>query len=395
MLMRKFFTLIAVAAMAITASAQGTYQYDSESAVAAGTTVDAVPNCTLTFGAAGGAEFKAAKADSHLTGFTKFCEGNGTNGNYTDGAPVGTCYELKPALSGKITVAVVLNAEKAFFVRENGEALADYNGIKVDVKYYGTYSFDVVGGKTYDVYCTGSKLGFYGFTYEATGGDTPAPAEGETFTLEGAWPEGDFGTIKTPISIDYDTKTITFDKFLGGSASLVVKYELRSQSQDPTMPGTMFNIILESGATANGEIGGATTYDLDGLKDASVIFTDNDGNNVTKLNNPQIIFGTYSCIEFKTGGKYEISLYMVGKYSKWENGDWGAVSSGNGFFNLVITVPASAGGPTDAIDAVAADVDEDAPVEYYNIQGMRVANPAPGQLVIRRQGNKVSKVIFR
>lgn len=393
--MKKIFTLIAAAIVTFTAAAQGTYQYTSETAVAAGTTVDAVPNCTLTFGAAGGADFKAAKADTHVEGYSEFCEGNGENGKFADGAASGTAYELKPALNGKITVAVVLNANKSFFVYEDGTALADFNGIKVDEKYYGTYTFDVTGGKTYDVFCTGSKLGFYGFSYEVTGGDTPAPAEGETFTLEGAWPEGDFGTIKNPISINYDTKTITYDKFLGGSAALVVKYALRSESQDPTMPGTMFNIILESGATANGSIGGGTTYDLDGLKDASVIFTDKDGNNVTKLNSPQVMFGTYSGIEYKTGGKYEIALYMVGKYSKWENGDWGAVSSSNGFFNLVITVPASASGDS-GIDNVAIDtVDEDAPVEYYNIQGMRVANPTPGQLVIRRQGNKTSKAIFR
>lgn len=38
--------------------------------------------------------------------------------------------------------------------------------------------------------------------------------------------------------------------------------------------------------------------------------------------------------------------------------------------------------------------DENAPVEYYNLQGIRVANPAPGQLIIRRQGAKVEKVLM-
>ncbi|MDE6377144.1 MAG: hypothetical protein K2K72_00190, partial [Duncaniella sp.] len=38
-------------------------------------------------------------------------------------------------------------------------------------------------------------------------------------------------------------------------------------------------------------------------------------------------------------------------------------------------------------------VDENAPVEYYNLQGVRVANPENG-LYIRRQGNKVEKVIL-
>jgi len=44
------------------------------------------------------------------------------------------------------------------------------------------------------------------------------------------------------------------------------------------------------------------------------------------------------------------------------------------------------------IDDVVAE--EDAPVEYYTLQGVRVAEPTPG-LYIRRQGSKVSKVVIR
>lgn len=36
-----------------------------------------------------------------------------------------------------------------------------------------------------------------------------------------------------------------------------------------------------------------------------------------------------------------------------------------------------------------------APVEYYNLQGVRIANPAPGQVVIVRQGNEVKKVLVK
>ena len=52
-------------------------------------------------------------------------------------------------------------------------------------------------------------------------------------------------------------------------------------------------------------------------------------------------------------------------------------------------------GLSSAINSVADDtVDADAPVEYFNLQGIRVANPSKGSLVIRRQGTKVTKVIF-
>ena len=44
-----------------------------------------------------------------------------------------------------------------------------------------------------------------------------------------------------------------------------------------------------------------------------------------------------------------------------------------------------------AIESVA--VDANAPVEYYNLQGVKVANPENG-LFIKKQGNKATKVIL-
>ena len=119
---------------------------------------------TLTFGEAGGNDFKAAKADAHVEGFTAFTEGNGTNGNSAGG----TFYIFKPVYDGKVDFAVVLNAAKNFYIEEDGTALADFNGITVDEKKYGTFTCDVKAGSTYKVYCSGSKLGFYGLKYYNT-----------------------------------------------------------------------------------------------------------------------------------------------------------------------------------------------------------------------------------
>ncbi len=38
---------------------------------------------------------------------------------------------------------------------------------------------------------------------------------------------------------------------------------------------------------------------------------------------------------------------------------------------------------------------EEASVEYFNLQGVRISEPAAGQVVIRRQGNKVSKIFVK
>lgn len=52
-------------------------------------------------------------------------------------------------------------------------------------------------------------------------------------------------------------------------------------------------------------------------------------------------------------------------------------------------------GVVDAIENVEASTDVNAPVEYFNLQGQKVLNPAAGQLVIKKQGGKVTKMIAR
>ena len=49
------------------------------------------------------------------------------------------------------------------------------------------------------------------------------------------------------------------------------------------------------------------------------------------------------------------------------------------------------GGTTTVIENI--DTVEETPVEYYNLQGVKVDNPSNG-LYIKRQGNKVTKVIL-
>ena len=114
---------------------------------------------TIVYGEEGGNAFAAAVADGSASGFTAYTAGNGTNGNSAGG----TFYTIKPLADGTIDVAVVLNANKAFYILEDGTALQDFNGIIVDEKYYGTYTFAAKAGSSYKVYCAGSKLGFYGF----------------------------------------------------------------------------------------------------------------------------------------------------------------------------------------------------------------------------------------
>ena len=116
---------------------------------------------TLTFGVAGGAEFTEATWNYEVDGFSAYLPGNGENGSNEGG----TMYAIQPNTNGYVTVGVVLNANKPFYILEDGVALADFNGITVDKQYRGTYTFPVKAGSAYKIYATGSKLGFYGFTF--------------------------------------------------------------------------------------------------------------------------------------------------------------------------------------------------------------------------------------
>lgn len=46
-------------------------------------------------------------------------------------------------------------------------------------------------------------------------------------------------------------------------------------------------------------------------------------------------------------------------------------------------------------DNIIANDNSNAPVEYYNLQGIRINEPAAGSVVIRRQGTEVSKVLVK
>ncbi|MDE6321509.1 MAG: C10 family peptidase [Muribaculaceae bacterium] len=51
-------------------------------------------------------------------------------------------------------------------------------------------------------------------------------------------------------------------------------------------------------------------------------------------------------------------------------------------------------GKLSGVEMVNPDDDASAPVEYYNLQGIRISNPQDGQMLIRRQGSTASKVRF-
>lgn len=107
-----------------------------------------------------------------------------------------------------------------------------------------------------------------------------------------------------------------------------------------------------------------------------------DGSTVT-LNYPTVYEGDGYSLVYKYDDTYEVYIDLSYYTTTWVD-----MMVGLTYKNSDI--------PTSGVKGIAIDSDADAnaPVEYYNLQGMKIANPENG-IYIRRQGSKVSKVVVR
>lgn len=51
-------------------------------------------------------------------------------------------------------------------------------------------------------------------------------------------------------------------------------------------------------------------------------------------------------------------------------------------------------GAVVGVEGIVNDADVNAPVRYFNLQGVEVAAPAKGEVVVKKQGSKATKVVF-
>lgn len=170
---------------------------------------------TITFGETGGDDFTTANYYA-IEGFPYHIKGNGTNGN----KPGGTFYTIVPIYDGTINIFVYLNANKPFFIEEDGTPLDDYNGITFDYLYVGYFSINVSAGKKYKVYTSGSKLGFYGFTYipAVTTSDLAVNYNSDKSTASFEMPASDLGVVYTMIR--------HFEGYVGVTVNGVANYSM-------------------------------------------------------------------------------------------------------------------------------------------------------------------------
>ena len=192
--MKKIFTLIAVALCAMSVDAQGLYAVSEEESITAGDKITSVENVVMTY-SDGGGTFIAGKKTSNWADadFTAYTNGS-TNCKYTAGnEPTGCYYKFETAVAGTLTVGVQLGANKGFFVVDKDYAkVTDYTYMLPDnkdaeesqvftqnekgediigIKSNGTVTVKTEAGGTYYVFAVGTKMGYFGFKFEAGGTD--------------------------------------------------------------------------------------------------------------------------------------------------------------------------------------------------------------------------------
>ena len=219
--MKKFFTLIATVAMATSMNAQGTYAVQEGDKVNAGDQIKSVENITLTYMENDGTAFADGKATDNWADadFSAYVCGKNNGKLHTGAEPTGCVYKFETVKAGSVTVGVQLGGNKGFHILDadfaevapasyNLPAAKDGDSQKFEQnekgeniiadKSNGTVTFSVAEGGTYYVLAAGTKMGFYGFKYEAgtstgiSSIEAAAKNDGKTYNMAGQQVSGSF-----------------------------------------------------------------------------------------------------------------------------------------------------------------------------------------------------------
>ncbi len=213
------------------------------------------------------------------------------------------------------------------------ETVALESGAKIKVNYALTVGY-VVRNQVFVCDEAGEFIQLYGANTLAVGDVIPAGWEGTYKLFNGVTPEIEFSSLPDATAGVFTPKTVAAADITTALVNHVVKIE---------------NVVFTEATPSEKTDFTCKVGDIE----------------ITLRNNyelPSVEAGTYSVTIVVTIYKNAPSLYVI---------EYNAGST--------------------AVDNIA--VDAAAPVEYFNLQGIRVANPENG-VFIRRQGSKVSKIFF-
>ena len=297
--------------------------------------------------------------------------------------------------------------ETAYFMTPEGKYatcyLEDYNGeeltkVRWPYIYTGIYSYVDRYAETEDYtyyanICLGGfdadsnyfddffYIGFYFNEIKAEEGDKPEEGEGITVYILNYEDEEDVADpYETTLTKDADGNYVLAD-FLNSGTPLVFNFE-EPAAVDEYTEMTFPELTLDEDDSA---------YIMKSEDEYAVGYMFGfDNEEVTKVIWPYVYGNGYSTVlrldEATYGYTYYASIEFSGAY---ENKEWLPDSY---FLTFYFNAPKAADG--DQSGVVSVEEVENAPVEYYNLNGQRVANPSNG-IFIRKQGSKTSKVVIR
>jgi hypothetical protein len=172
--MKKFLLFFSSMALVMSTYA-GSYIPTELGSIVGGSQITSVDGVTLTIGGTDNVPTYAAYALNYNSVDYVGYFGGSANPVLTSGIPTTGCfYKFDMTKSGSLDVCYVLNASKPFYILEvSGTTINTLvNGTTTTAKVYQGTTITVTSGNSYYVYCTGSKLGLFGFSF--TEGSTPS-----------------------------------------------------------------------------------------------------------------------------------------------------------------------------------------------------------------------------
>lgn len=222
-----------------------------------------------------------------------------------------------------------------------------------------------------------SDITFGIYTYGGTGtGTGTGTGSSVTTPLTGLIGYTERGTCTYQV-VNNGTDTYTIKNFLGGSDYSFTITDTNGGNSN--VVGNTITINELGKYTAPADYITFSKNGVESIRIKNVTPTPNKTNSKLSKNGDELIV------------RFVVSYNS--SFQTYSNGQWSNMASVSQIF-IGGVIPKIKDSGSSAIEDVI-DNDDNAPVEYYNLQGVRINEPAAGQVVIRRQGSKVSKVVVR
>ena len=187
--MKKLLLSLLTVVCAIGAWAQGAYFVQPGEVITGGMQIRSVPGIILTYANIDDWQpGNAGVANQSDPSFIAQTTPSSTTGQFKNGVISGSYVQFDALADGVVKIGAIINNNKTIHLTEDDVELmpADWAGYdlpdkekqqpqtineqnRIDVKSYGTITFNVKAGKVYRFSLQGSKMGFYGFKFDSEG----------------------------------------------------------------------------------------------------------------------------------------------------------------------------------------------------------------------------------